>query len=77
MKKAMSSAEILNRELEETEEQNGIFIPPYRAEQLMNTAHRVVKVITSSHTCMNYYETCLILRMAMAVVREASGRDMV
>lgn len=71
----MTTSEILRRECEEIEQKNGIFIPPWRMEQLMKTAHRVVSTITGSSTCMNYYETCLILRMAMAVVREASGRE--
>lgn len=73
----MTTSEILHRECEETEQRNGIFIPPWRTEQLMKTAHRVVATITGSSACMNYYETELILRMAMAVVREASGRETV
>lgn len=71
----MTTAEILNRECEEIERENGIFIPPWQMEQLMKTTHRIIAIITASHTCMNYYETTLILRMALAAIRETTGKE--
>ncbi len=71
----MTTSEILQRERTEAERRGEIYIYPWRMEQLMGIARRVVSVITNSHQCMNYYEMDIILRMAEAVIRETNGKE--
>ena len=68
-----TTAELLNKEIQEITARTGHYIAPYRLANLMKTAQKVMEIITKADICMTYHESLMVLRIVSGAITQATG----
>lgn len=68
-----TTAELLNKEIQEITAQTGYYIAPYRLANLMKTANKVMELVTKADLCMTYHESLMVLRIVSGAIQQVTG----
>lgn len=68
-----TTAELLNKEIQEITARTGHYVAPYRLANLMKTANKVMELITKAELCMTYHESLMVLRIVSGAIQQATG----
>ena len=68
-----TTAELLNREIQEITARTGHYIAPYRLSNLMKTSQKVMELVTRAELCMTYHESLMVLRIVSGAIQQATG----
>jgi hypothetical protein len=68
-----TTAELLNKEIQEITARTGYYIAPYRLANLMKTANKVMELITKAELCMTYHESLMVLRIVSGAIQQVAG----
>lgn len=70
----MNPSDYVRKEAEEITQRTGRFIPQYRMTNLMETAHKVMELLSRADICMTYEESEMVLNICSEALRAATGK---
>lgn len=68
-----TTAEFLNKEIQEITARTGYYITPCRLANLMKTANKVMELVTKADLCMTYHESLMVLRIVSGAIQQVTG----
>ena len=68
-----TTAELLNKEIQEITARTGHYIAPYLLANLMKTANKVMELITKPELCMTYHESLMVRRIVSGAIQQVTG----
>jgi hypothetical protein len=68
-----TTAELLNKEIQEITARTGHYIAPYRLANLMKTANKVMELVTKADLCMTYQESLMVPRIVSGAIQQVTG----
>lgn len=68
-----TTAELLNKEIQEITARTGYYVAPYRLANLMKTANKVMELVTKADLCMTYHESLMVLRIVSGAIQQVTG----
>lgn len=68
-----TTAELLNKEIQEITARTGRCNAPYRLANLMKTANKVMELVTKADLCMTYHESLMVLRIVSGAIQQVTG----
>ena len=71
----MTTSERIKREAEEITARTGLYLPPYRMNEMMNTAQRITNILTTSTVGISYAECRMILHIVEVAIDEVTGKE--